>query len=299
MTTVRGILRKLRISGKDAAAMAEGKNEYYKFYSIPKPGGSPRNIEEPLGDLKRIQRALVPLFVEYPFHPACKAVNGENIKTNAWPHQQSEYVLKVDISKCYPSTQAHMILGGMWYPQDMEWYVRATTALPFCLINNAEGYLVLPTGAPTSPALCNIALTPLDYKINDLCEAQGYVYTRYIDDMHISTANPTRDWDILNQVKELVESVGYQVNTKKSKWYTVDERDNVIVTGIRVGQQNQVPRTIRRKIRAILEKHARNLQPLDDQASGYLAFVKGIDHQEYVNLIEYYQRRLNNAQDRQ
>ena len=300
MRTVKSIMRSLHVSKARSTELAEGKNKFYKFYSIPKPDShKKRYIQEPLDELKKIQRKLIGIFTEYPFHSACKALTGESTKTNADPHQESEFVLKVDIADCYSTTTARILLNSMWEADDYEWYVEATKALQFCLVKDQTGTLVLPTGAPTSPVLCNIALTPLDHKISALCKEEGYIYTRYMDDMYISTTQLSRNWKILDRVKEFIESTGYKHNTKKSRWYTVDERDNVIVTGIRVGKQNKIPRVTRRKIRAILEHRARLQQPLDDQAVGYLAFVKGINHQEYYDLITYYQRRLNNAEDRQ
>lgn len=294
MMSVESTLRDLKISREAVPALKIQSNNY-KFYSIPKPDGKKRFIEEPVGDLKRVQRALNHLFSEYPFHPACKSICGESIKTNAQPHQQSTFVLKVDISNCYPSTTFPMISQGIIQNPNHKWVLEAMKALPFCLIQGKNGELVLPTGAPTSPALCNIALSPLDYKVSALCENLGYTYTRYIDDMHISTTKGKRDWELIDQVKELIESIGYRCNAKKSKWYTVDQRDNVIVTGLRIGKQNKVPRKLRRKIRAILNEQANLQQPLDDIASGYLAFVKGISREEYNNFIQYYQRRINYA----
>lgn len=296
MTTVRSILRRLHVSRATAADLVENRDAHYKCYSIAKPGSwKRRHIQEPIGDLKRVQRKLVELLSEYPFHPACKAVTGESIKTNSDPHQDSRYVLKVDISDCYPSTTNKMIVDGMFAGGDFKWFVEGVKALPYCLIENKEGTLVLPTGAPSSPILCNIALTPLDHTLFNLCEEHGYVYTRYIDDMHISTSQPNRDWKIIDQVREAVESMGYKCNVKKSRWYTVNDNDKVIVTGVRIGDKYRVPRQVRKLIRAVLENLARQQLPLDARASGYLAYVKGLDKDMYYSFLQYYQRRLNNA----
>jgi RNA-directed DNA polymerase len=51
--------------------------------------------------------------------------------------------------------------------------------------NGVEG--CLPQGAPTSPALANIAFFQLDERLQTLAVARGWTYTRYGDDLAFST----------------------------------------------------------------------------------------------------------------
>ena len=56
----------------------------------------------------------------------------------------------------------------------------------------AEGRL--PQGAPTSPALANLAVSNLDERLQAIANARGWTYTRYADDLAFSTRrNSDRD----------------------------------------------------------------------------------------------------------
>ena len=50
-----------------------------------------------------------------------------------------------------------------------------------------KGRLELPQGAPTSPILANFAALSLDRKISNACLVRSWTYTRYADDLVIST----------------------------------------------------------------------------------------------------------------
>jgi RNA-directed DNA polymerase len=48
----------------------------------------------------------------------------------------------------------------------------------------------LPQGAPTSPMLANLAMVKFDEAIQEICDRRALVYTRYADDIILSTDSP-------------------------------------------------------------------------------------------------------------
>jgi RNA-directed DNA polymerase len=277
---------------------------YYNIYRIRKPNGKFRIIEEPNNELKDTQKVLLSIFTQAELHTACSSGPHGSIVAAATPHYDSASIIKLDIRDCFQTTTKEKVIQGMAYccpsnKKQTDWLNQTIPLLDFCFIPNKNGQLVLPTGAPTSPILCNIALTPLDMTINYLCTSLKLQYTRYMDDLHISGTNPEELKSIYQQLCSYITDMNYKVNWIKSGQYAINKNTKVIVTGIRLGTPKKVPRSLRRKVRAKLEYLAREQQPLDMEAQGFLAHIKNIDSQEYTNTIGYYQKRLNNAYLRQ
>ena len=264
--------------------------ENYNIFRIKSDNGKIRIIEEPLEPLMSKQKEIALLLDHYPLHTSNYACKGRSAVKNSLPHAKATYILKADIHKCFPHTTKDKILKGLQLYNNLDWQEEVLANLDYCLLHGR-----LPTGAPTSPTLCNIALSPLDQKIQALANTYKYTYTRYVDDLHLSTISSLRKWDLLDEVRILVEAEGYKLNTKKSKWLTIGTKsvDNVVVTGIRLGQKRKTPRILRRKVRALLQNLAKDKLPLNEEANGYLAYIRSINSDEYTEFLIYYQKRFN------
>jgi len=258
---------------------------FYKRYRI-KQGTKSRQIEEPFGDLKELQYAIFPHLLGYPLHKASMSCQGRGTKANAEVHTGARHVLRVDIKGCYQALTKE-ILDRAWLATP-DWRI-LWEGVDLCLVRH-KGKLILPTGAPTSPILCNIALTPLDHQVDRLAELEGYRYTRYLDDLILSTTNPKRRWDLIDEVSDLIEDMGIQTNKKKCRWAQKDV-DTLCVTGVTVGEVNSAGRVLRKRLRGRLNNLARAQLPLDQVTSGYLAYIKSIDETAYIKLMNYYQKR--------
>lgn len=274
----------------------------YKVYEIRQgKSGKKRYIEEPIPELKKVQQILIPLFENFPFYPQCIARRGKSISDNASYHLDAKYILRVDIKQCFQSVRPIHITNALdiYVP---EYLLKGLMldALPFCIFNNAfiprqmrsnrKVVPVLPTGAPTSPILCNIALTPVDKDILELIKGKGYQYSRYMDDIHLSTTNEKRDWSLLPEVTKILEHHNFEINKKKSKWMT-NASDSVVITGVQLGAKSKVPKDFRRMLRAKLCNLAKDKRDLDKETLGCLGYVKSIDENKYQEFLEYYERR--------
>lgn len=277
----------------------------YKVYDIIQGKcGKRRTIEEPEEDLKKIQRALIPIFERYQLSPWCTAVRGGSAVQNAQRHIGAKHILKVDIKSCYPSINArHVMLGLERQANSLEDYDDICGAVHLGMYHKSGDAfypenLILPTGAPTSPILCNIALTPLDYSINDVLRTyygNKYIYSRYLDDMIISTRARNRDWIVKDQVEELVRLAGFRVNKKKTRW--MDARDDdMVVTGVHVYEtKGGIPRVFWRKIRSRLNHLAMEGKDIDAETRGCLAYIKSVDPERHDSLLMHFERRQNYA----
>jgi len=108
---------------------------------------------------------------------------------------------------------------------------------------------VLPTGAPTSPAIANLVLLRADHSISKVAGRNQITYTRYADDLTFSGEDPLK---ILPFVSEVLDGLGYKLDKKKTNIFRKGRRQ--IVTGLVVNQKVSVPRLMRRKLRAAVHR---------------------------------------------
>jgi len=277
---------------------SENMWKYYKIYWIRQgKKGRKRKIEEPLEPLVSLQKQLIPIFEKYPLHDACMARKGFSITDNAQVHENAKHVLRVDIKECYRSITWCLFNDALKSNTvDIQQTLAAELryAATACFLWDTQYHNgLLPTGAPTSPIICNIALNPLDYALEWIALKYGYKYTRYIDDLHFSTTAEKRDWGLIDLVKQSVQSFGLYINHKKSQWLTNNSTDNLIITGVRIGQESKVPREYARTVRARLQNLARDNMKIDEETRGCLAYIKSLDGKKHKSLLDYYNRRLN------
>lgn len=266
----------------------------YKFYKIPKPDGTKRSIEEPIEPLKTIQRCLLTMFNQFPFHPSANGHKGTNATENAIKHMNAKIIVKMDVKQFFPHVReehftraVECILGE----DDPLLARKLNLTIPFCFIQSLRGHLRLPTGAPTSPIISSIAFTPVDIELDEMAQRHGMTYTRYIDDLTFSTSEKYHR-GFQAEVNGIVKKYGFRLNHKKSQ---VLYRDNdlLMVTGVAVNNHEpSVGRTYKRQLRAELEYQARQSTKLTKQLEGKLAYVNQVSKVQYNSLISYFHKRV-------
>lgn len=109
----------------------------------------------------------------------------------------------------------------------------------------------LPQGAPTSPALANLAAFRLDRRLHGLALAVGATYTRYADDITFSggTLLLSRANDVRATITAIAGEEGFGVNERKSALATRAARQRVC--GIVVNAHPNVARAGYDELKAI------------------------------------------------
>lgn len=294
--------------------------ERYRPFEIPKRTGGTRQINAPVGQVRKMQEAFAPhLARAYRAHPAAHGfIRERSILTNASLHAGQRLVLNVDLKEFFPSINFGRVRGLFMAPPFSLGPAAATVLAQLCTWRNG-----LPQGAPTSPHLSNLISMRLDRKLARLARQNGARYSRYADDITFST-NQTRfspnlvqyaqgNEDALQvQAGEALERAvganGFAINESKVRLQTPSMRQ--AVTGLTINQKPNVQRHRIRRIRAMLHawekfglEHAasehflkyRGLARLPDNAKkgfrnivyGQLAFVKmvrGADDEVFLNL---------------
>lgn len=117
----------------------------------------------------------------------------------------------------------------------------------------------LPQGAPTSPALANLAAFRLDRRLSGLATKAGLTYSRYADDLALSSTT-YRGADQVARMIELVRRIareeGFRVNDRKTTVRRSGQRQRL--AGVVVNDRPNVDRRDYDVLNAILTNAARH-----------------------------------------
>jgi len=218
----------------------------YRPFTIPKRSGGTRRILAPDRELKDLQRRVLRrLLTRLRVHPAAMGFErGRSIVANALAHRRQAVVLRFDIRDFFPSTSAKRL--GRYFRR-IGWN-RPATKLLLRLCTHDGG---LPQGAPTSPRLSNLVNYRVDARLAAMAAKLGAAYTRYADDITISFAADDRKKVHYMQrfVRQVVEAEGYRLHHRKK--LSIRRHHQQIVTGLVVNDRVNLPRSVRRWLRAV------------------------------------------------
>src|SRR6185295_6601193 len=125
------------------------------------------------------------------------------------------------------------------------------TALDGVTYYVARGPRRLPQGAPTSPAITNILCRRLDARIAGYARSRGLTFTRYADDLTLSSKDPSIDVGaVLGFVRRTVAAEGFTVHPDKIRIVRRGRRQEV--TGVVDNEKPGVVRAELRRFRALL-----------------------------------------------
>jgi hypothetical protein len=248
---------------------------HYRYRWIPRrSAGPPRLIEIPKFRLKRIQRRIVVgILNRIPPHEAAHGFcPGKRILSAVKPHVGRAFVLRMDLENIFPTVSASQImrifrtagypssisetLTGLCVNRTPEWVldrspdnrVGPDKGLFESLMRGAH----LPQGAPTSPALANLAAFQIDGRLSQLAKAADIHYTRYADDLIFSG----RKWAVGQRqrfermVQKITMECSFRIQLKKTRWMRPGERQTAL--GIVLNQTPNVDRKQYDQLQAIV-----------------------------------------------
>jgi RNA-directed DNA polymerase len=258
----------------------------YKVFYIPKRNGGTREVAQPAREVKAIQRWLVrKLKTQLPLHSAATAYrSGSSICLNASQHSESNYLLKMDFRDFFPSISLSDIVRHLEIHCGEVYDESAIRLIAYVCAwaPKRQRRLRLCIGAPSSPLLSNSVMYDFDSRLAALALADGVTYTRYADDIALSS----RDFGIVNKYTDLVANLAQEiayprlvVNTAKT--VLASRAGRRVVTGITLTPDFRlsIGRERKRLIRAMYHRHLLGqLSPEEQQKlSGLLAFADSIE----------------------
>ncbi|MFK7768638.1 MAG: reverse transcriptase family protein [Mariniblastus sp.] len=225
----------------------------YQKFEIKKKSGKPRYISAPNAELKSLQRRILRrLLKALNTHPQATGFQpGVSFVDNARCHQSQAIVIRIDLVDFFPSILQKGVYG---FFRRLGW--DQTTSKLLANLTTHDGRL--PQGAPTSPRLSNLMCVGLDFRMANLAEEHGAVYTRYADDITMSLGEGYHDvHELVGRMVMHIRQQGFQPHLKE-KFDVRRQHQRQIVTGLVVNDQANLPREKRRWLRAV--EHRMRLQ---------------------------------------
>lgn len=262
---------------------------HYVRFTIPKRTGGERVILAPKLELKALQRQVLHGVLEKvsPSGQAHGFVTERSIVTNARPHVGHAFTLNIDLQDFFPSITFPRV-RGLFISLGYSFSVASTLAL-LCTEHEREvfqsddqrfyvsiGDRYLVQGAPTSPAIANLAARQLDRRLAGLADKHHFVYTRYADDLTFSGDDRDSALRILDVAARIISDEDFKVHPHKTHLYPRSARQ--MVTGVVVNDRLNTPRELRRRVRAILHQaHKSGLEAQNtEERANFRAYINGL-----------------------
>lgn len=261
--------------------VSRGNQNPYRVFRVrkrPREGQAPRYrvIAVPSPALMKTQRWIVNnILVHATPHPASTAYSkGCKLLDAASPHCGASWLIKLDVRNFFESISEIAVyrvfrsLGYQALPafeltrlctrlgsrtrrrSNQTWEQRHLRPTISSYANYRIGHL--PQGAPTSPMLANLAVKQLDLLISRLALEHGFNYTRYADDLTLSsmgkslTRNDCRS--LIGKVYAIFGRFGFSPNVSKTQ--IVPPGSRKIVLGLLVdGRRPKLQREFKAKLR--------------------------------------------------
>lgn len=238
----------------------------YSQFTIKKKNGSDRHISAPDPELKEIQSRLSDLLQDCLNNIRENSKEDNNfshgfernrsIITNAEKHKSKKWVLNIDLSNFFDEFNFGRVRGYFLKNKNFSLNTELSTLIAKIACHQDK----LPQGSPCSPVITNLILVSLDRRLSNLCNRVGCTYTRYADDITISTNKKEFPRNIIKShnensidlnkkfLKEIISS-GFQINLNKLRLF--DRKCRQEVTGLTVNRFVNVDNKYAKKIRAM------------------------------------------------
>ena len=229
----------------------------YRTFTIPKKGGGERTISSPEPRIGLLQSNLARLLadcvdeieatetrrrsVSHGFH------RRRSIVTNARAHRNKRYVLNLDLADFFGSINFGRVRG--LFINDHHFTLDPAVATIIAQIACHKN--ALPQGAPSSPVISNLVGNILDTRLARLSKRYSCHYTRYADDLTLSTnakafpellAGRRRDspniWEPGDALRCCIERTGFAINDAKTRMQIRGTRQEA--TGLIVNEKVNV-----------------------------------------------------------
>lgn len=216
------------------------------------PSKKPRDVIALRGRWRMLQRRLyiklfLPRMIASLFSHG--GVKRRSPVTNARTHIGNTFAFVTDISGFYPTISCGRV-NQLFLDQACSYEVaRILTRL--CTY---DFHLAL--GLVTSPILANELFKPIDRRIADACRKMGLTYSRFVDDITISSKFDLEPSGIRGVVKDIIERHGFRLaaDPQKTRFGRLDR--DLTITGVRLKKYHlDAPKKYVQEVERLIADH--------------------------------------------
>ena len=277
----------------------------YNTFYIPKHSGGLRRIDAPKPELMQALQKLKSI-LEIDLHSlthncAHAYVKNRSTFTALRVHQanNSKWFLKLDMKNFFNSCTLTFIQTQLLKicPYNNIAPELLNTMIKTCLLNNG-----LPQGTPVSPLLTNLIMIPIDHAILQYCNSHTLKYTRYADDLLISSKYTFDVLEITRVITNILDMqrAPFAINAEKTR-YGSSSGSNWNL-GLMLNKDNNI--TIghkqKQRFRATLQSFLNDLtnhntwDTMDIQVlAGQLSYYKQTEPEYFNYVINKYSSKYN------
>ncbi len=282
------------LSRQQLLYLSNTASKRYKSYTVQKRNGGSRTIHHPSRALKAIQRWLnLVLISKLPVHSSALAYRkGQSIRSNAAAHAKTRFTLRMDFKDFFPSFCIEHVREFIERKESEIGWGLSDDDLDFVAnISTRFGFLTI--GAPSSPTLTNAMMYGFDHRVSDWSDAEGLIYTRYADDLFISSQGPNELTTARDRILEESEQFKYAklvVNNKKTTY--LSRRYRRAVTGLIVTPAGRVSigRERKREIKSMVYRFMMGSMTIEEmnRLRGLVGFSMGVEPSFFDSLCVKY-----------
>lgn len=284
----------------------EEKKGMYDFFQIPKRTGGLRPIKAPKPQLKEVQNSYRHIFEHVlkmlPHNNAYAYIKGRSVHHALAVHQQNEskWFLKLDLKNffdnCTPefiSTQLRKLhpLAG-WTQTEYLSFIEKVVKVG-CLDNG------LPQGTPLSPTLTNLSMVEFDKWMTDYAYRNALRYTRYADDLLISSKYSFRFAPVVDAIKAFMGEKNYPFTINDEKTHYGSSAGSNFNLGLMLNKDNVITIGHRNKKELknqmfFLFKNKEQWDTMDVlRLRGQLEWLRSNEPETHASLINWFNRKHN------
>lgn len=282
------------------------EEQYYEF-KIPKRSGGLRTINAPKLEFKNALTKVKDIFeqnLKCLAHDAAYAyIKQRSIMDALKVHQanNSQWFLKIDLKDFFNNCTPELIYKQLCKLYPFYYFHLSTLNILKRIIKTCCLHGGLPQGTPISPLLTNLVMIPYDYQISNALKrgtGEHYVYTRYADDILISSKSNFNWQGIVNMLTAKLAPF----TIKKEKTRYGSKAGSNWNLGLMLNKDNNVTLGSNKKktINAMLNNFIRDYKnnvfwSKEDvyQLQGHLSYLKQIEPNYYDYIVQKYEAKYN------